>query len=303
LQTMGCKGSKQDAVAPKKQPRRSVVCGDSVDPNAAAAYQKKVVPKDEATEKVIRDFLTGDILFSHLESDEVEDLVQAMYEKKFDAGEAIITQGDDNGDEFYVQDGGEVDIIIDGKTVHNQTSGSFGELALIYGTARAATIKAVQPTTCYAMDRDTYRNIIMGSVVRKRQMYEEILKKVSILETLTDWEVSQVADTLESEDFEAGAVIIKQGEPGDHFYIIMQGTAEVTQTTASGETGVVAELKEAQFFGEIALLTSETRKATVTATTKVRTAKMDRDRFTRVLGPIKSILERNMEAYTKYAGN
>ena len=61
--------------------------------------------------------------------------------------------------------------------------GSFGELALIYGTPRAATVKASTNTDVklWGIDRDSYRRILMGSTIRKRKMYEEFLSKVSIL--------------------------------------------------------------------------------------------------------------------------
>jgi len=58
--------------------------------------------------------------------------------------------------------------------------GSFGELALIYGTPRAATVKAKSDCKLWAIDRDTYRRILMGSTIRKRKLYEEFLNKVSL---------------------------------------------------------------------------------------------------------------------------
>lgn len=59
--------------------------------------------------------------------------------------------------------------------------GSFGELALIYGTPRAATVKAKTDVKQWGIDRDSYRRILMGSTIRKRKMYEEFLSRVSIL--------------------------------------------------------------------------------------------------------------------------
>jgi cAMP-dependent protein kinase regulator len=59
-------------------------------------------------------------------------------------------------------------------------------------------------------------------------------------------------------------------------------------------------LKTADFFGEIALLTHKPRAATVTAKTAVTCAKLDRERFERVLGPCEDVLRRNMENYEKF---
>ena len=62
--------------------------------------------------------------------------------------------------------------------------GSFGELALIYGTPRAASIEAKTDVKLWAIDRDTYRRCIMGQFIKKRKMYEEFLSKVKILGNL-----------------------------------------------------------------------------------------------------------------------
>ncbi len=45
-------------------------------------------------------------------------------------------------------------------------------------------------------------------------------------------------------------VIVKQGDKGDDFFIIISGKVIVTQTNDKGETGVVAELGPAQYFGK-----------------------------------------------------
>lgn len=63
-----------------------------------------------------------------------------------------------------------------------QEGGSFGELALIYGTPRAATVVAkTDLVKLWAIDRITYRAILMGSTMRKRKMYDDFLSKVQIL--------------------------------------------------------------------------------------------------------------------------
>lgn len=61
--------------------------------------------------------------------------------------------------------------------------GSFGELALIYGTPRAATVKAKtgSDVKLWGIDRDSYRRILMGSTIKKRKLYEKFLSNVSIL--------------------------------------------------------------------------------------------------------------------------
>lgn len=79
-------------------------------------------------------------------------------------------------------DQGEVEIFINGElSTTIGEGGSFGELALIYGTLRAATVLAKTDVKLWGIDRDSYRRILMGSTIRKRKMYEEFLSRVSIL--------------------------------------------------------------------------------------------------------------------------
>ena len=59
-------------------------------------------------------------------------------------------------------------------------------------------------------------------MIRKRKMYEEFLSKVDILESLDAWERATVSDALEAVNFNAGDVVIKQGDAGDDFYIIIE---------------------------------------------------------------------------------
>lgn len=62
--------------------------------------------------------------------------------------------------------------------------GAFGELALLYNMPRAASIKAITPGTLWAMDRQTFRRILLKSAYKKRKMYEDLINKVPMLKHL-----------------------------------------------------------------------------------------------------------------------
>lgn len=61
-----------------------------------------------------------------------------------------------------------------------------------------------------------------GSQIRKRKMYEAFLAKVPVLATLDAWERLSVADALEPRTFAAGSVVMRQGDRGDDFYMIVE---------------------------------------------------------------------------------
>lgn len=62
--------------------------------------------------------------------------------------------------------------------------GAFGELALLYNMPRAASIKATTSGTLWAMDRQTFRRILLKSAYKKRKMYENLIDKVPMLKSL-----------------------------------------------------------------------------------------------------------------------
>jgi len=284
-----------------KTRRRNGVSNESIKDTDATSYVKKVVPKDYKTMEALKKAIQKNVLFSHLDENEQSDIFDAMFPVTAIAGETLIQQGD-QGDNFYIIDVGEVDIYVNEEHMCSiSEGGSFGELALIYGTPRQATVKARLDVKLWGIDRDSYRRILMGSTIRKREMYDNFLSKVSILDSLDQWERLVVADALESVSFNDGEAVVRQGEPGDDFFIIVDGTAIVMQARSPAHSPVeVGRLRPSDYFGEIALLLDRPRAATVLAQGHLKCVKLDRARFERVLGSCSDILKRNIEQYNSF---
>ncbi|XP_061557262.1 protein kinase, cAMP-dependent, regulatory, type I, alpha (tissue specific extinguisher 1) a [Phycodurus eques] len=299
--------SREEEVSPPMNPvvrgrsRRGAISAEVYTEEDAASYVRKVIPKDYKTMAALGKAMEKNILFAHLDSNERSDIFDAMFSVNYIAGETVIIQGDE-GDNFYVIDQGEMDVYVNKDWVTSiGEGGSFGELALIYGTPRAASVRARSNVKLWGIDRDSYRRILMGSTLRKRKMYEEFLSKVSILESLDKWERLTVADALETVQFEDDQKIVMQGEPGDEFFIILEGTAAVLQRRSVDQEFVeVGRLGPSDYFGEIALLMNRPRAATVVACGPLKCVKLDRPRFERVLGPCSDILKRNIQQYNSF---
>ncbi|KAJ1438349.1 cyclic nucleotide-binding-like protein [Ochromonadaceae sp. CCMP2298] len=221
------------------------------------------------------------------------------------AGEDVIVQGD-IGDIFYLVEAGEVDVYIkkggaEEAKVHTYKAGdAFGELAIMYNAPRAATCRVSKEAKLWALDRVSFKVIVVAAAMQKRETYKAFLTGVPILESLNEMEVLTLADSLAEETYQDGATICTQGEEGNYFYIVKDGEAECTQADASGAQKVVASLKSGNYFGEIALLTSKPRQATVKAKGLLKVLAIDRATFTRVFGDLDELLKRNMQAYMKY---
>ena len=108
-------------------------------------------------------------------------------------------------------------------------------------------------------------------------------------------EREKLIDNLQEVRFSRGAEIIKQGDPGETFYIVKTGTVKVTQLQkgASRAETIKEALSSGDYFGEMALLESQPRMATVTATSDdVVLMSLDRATFTSLLGSLQAILNR-----------
>lgn len=183
-----------------------------------ATYKKKeTMPKTAAAADFLRNALKKIVLFAGIDDDQTAEVVDACEQVSAKGGEVIIRQGDTVADYFYILEEGTAEASIEGKGVVKTYSGSgdsFGELALMYSAPRAATVKATSDCRMWRLDRSTFQLIVIASTRLKRDKYETFLRSVPLLQVL-DWEeIAALADVLEPTKYDAGAVIIKEGDTG-----------------------------------------------------------------------------------------
>ena len=263
------------------------------------SWEPPVIEKSPEEREEIDSAIRSNILFASLEEDQRDLIVGAMERKAFSAGDVIIRQGD-MGDFYYIVTAGRCEIDVNGKKVLDVSPGmGFGELALLYDSPRAATVKALTDTRTWAIDRKTFKQVVVGSTLRKRQMYEDFLSQVPLLRGLSKGEVLTIADALQPYTFEEGEDVVEEGSEGaDRFYLVVSGELKATKSGLEGE--VCPRLGPGDYFGELALLEDSPRAATVTAVTRSKCVAMDRAAFLRLLGPVEDIMRRNREFYSRY---
>ncbi|MBA3375884.1 MAG: cyclic nucleotide-binding domain-containing protein [Actinobacteria bacterium] len=108
------------------------------------------------------------------------------------------------------------------------------------------------------------------------------LARVGLFEALSGEVLGKLADRMQREDVASGTVLVREGEPGDRFYVLLAGLAGVSQQ-ALGERRV---LRAGEFFGEVALVMNVPRTATVTAMTPCVVASCDQAAFDELLRPL-----------------
>ena len=105
-------------------------------------------------------------------------------------------------------------------------------------------------------------------------MFEAQLKDVPFFSGLSKRELATVAQQTDEIDVESGHELTRQGESGQEFFVIIDGTAEVLRDDAA-----IAELGPGEFFGEMALIAPGKRLATVRAVTPVETLRIPAEAF------------------------
>ena len=288
-----------------QKPRTSVSAEAYGHYNRKESFQPRVLPKTQSQIDRITDRLNHAFMFAALDSSERDIVILAMEERSFSPGDTIITQGEE-GKELFVVDSGKLECFKQlssspqPKLVKTYGPGdAFGELALLYNSPRAATIKAISACVLWVLDRNCFNHIVKESATNKRERYESFLSHIELLENIDPYERSQIADALRSVSFAQGEYVIREGEWGEVFYVVEQGQAVATKTLTPGQAPVeVKQYREGEYFGELALLKGEPRAANIIAKSALKCVTLDRLSFKRMLGPLEGILRRNAAKYS-----
>ncbi|XP_062837779.1 cAMP-dependent protein kinase type II-beta regulatory subunit isoform X2 [Anolis carolinensis] len=257
--------------------RRASVCAEAYNPDEEEddADSKIIHPKTDDQRNRLQEACKDILLFKNLDPEQMSQVLDAMFEKSVEGGEHVIDQGDD-GDNFYVIDWGTYDIYVKcegvGRCVGTYDNrGSFGELALMYNTPRAATIIATSPGAVWGLDRVTFRRIIVKNNAKKRRMYESFIESLPFLKSLELSERLKVVDVIGTKIYKDGEQIIAQGDMADCFFIIESGEVKITmkrkgkQDVDENEAVEITRYTRGQYFGELALVTNKPRAASAFA--------------------------------------
>jgi len=284
--------------------RRKSVFAEAYDPEEDDDDGERVIhAKSDEQRQRLAETIKHIFLFRSLDPDQMSEVLDAMFERRVTESEYVIKQGDD-GDNFYVVDSGKFDVFVkmEGETepkkvMNYDNQGSFGELALMYNLPRAATVQATTAGALWAMERQTFRRILLKSACKKRKLYMDLLEKVPMLKSLERYERMNLADALVPRMYEDDECIITQGNAADSMFFLEEGTVRITMVSSNNEAKEISRIANGGYFGELGLITNKPRAASAYAVGKTRLAVLDVDAFERLLGPCMDLMKRNIDNY------
>jgi len=267
------------------------------------AYKKVAVEKSSEDRALIKSAIKNNALFKEFLDAELEDFIDVFAPKSCKGGSTVIRQGN-TGNTFYVVQSGALEIFInmgegDKKVetlvgVPYRRGGAFGELALLYESNRAATIRASEDCVLWEITRTAFKGLQLQIEQNAHEMKLKQLESVKIgkkllCQVMDLSQLESMAMATEYQIFEAGSMIVKEGEKGNTFYVITKGEVDVYKKSVGSDK--IATLGVNSFFGEKALLSSDTRQATcVAATNVVECLTLTRDDFVLMLGNLEDVI-------------
>ncbi|XP_041363181.1 cGMP-dependent protein kinase 1-like isoform X2 [Gigantopelta aegis] len=247
--------------------------------------------KDFRAKQLIKDAILNNDFLKNLDSTQVREIVDCMYEKKIKQGHYIIKEGE-QGQHLYVSADGEYEVQKDNQHLGRMASGrAFGELAILYNCTRTASVKALTDVMVWVLDRRVFQAIMMKTGLQRREESTKFLRSVPLLKNLPAEKLAKIADVLEIDFFHEGQHIIREGATGDTFFIINKGEVKVTQNIQGFDVPQeVRRLKRGDYFGEKALLIEDCRTANVIALQPgVECLTVDRESFTTLIGDLNEL--------------
>ena len=204
-----------------------------------------------------------------------------MKRRQFPENEVIIREGEPGGHAWLIEDG-QVEVFrqpANGDPVSVAVLGKnaiVGEMALIDGYVRSASARTLTPVSAVEIERDVFRQMMARSEPLTAYLLKTLVAEIRFGHGLPSGKPMKATSgirTVRAPDkvvnrrvFEPGYVFFHQGDPGNFAYLIQSGEVSIQYKTAES-TKELGPLGPGRIFGELALLTSEPRKATATAMT------------------------------------
>jgi CRP-like cAMP-binding protein len=217
-------------------------------------------------------------IFSDLSPETFVALAAGVVLRRFEAGEAILREGE-AGASFYVVATGRVAVSrrdADGRDVVLARLGEgdfFGEMALLTGAPRSATVAADGAVEALELRPETLRDLAarhpqLAAALRRFYRLRLLANAMALSPVFRPFarrDRKLVMGRFREREVAAGEVVVREGDPSDGLYVVLGGEADVLKRRGGGEIEV-GRLREGDLFGEMSCL----HKRPATATVRMR---------------------------------
>ncbi|XP_012993910.2 cGMP-dependent protein kinase 2 isoform X2 [Esox lucius] len=269
--------SSNEANLEVRRSRAAVMAPEPILEEQLEIMTSKVKKTVSETSLIVKAIQKNDFL-SRLDDEQITMMVELLVAIDIKPGNNVIKEGTE-GDSMYIVAAGELLVSQTGQNLRTLTCGDvFGELAILYNCKRTATVKAKTMVRLWCIERNTYRTIMTNKSRKKREQLMGFLKTSRTLNTLNDRQLSKIIDSMEEVKYHNNDVIVREGEEGNTFYIILKGEVLVTKMM-NGQQKQIRKMGKGEHFGELALIREILRTASCTAVGPVTCFSIDKEVF------------------------
>ena len=215
------------------------------------------------------------------------------------AGETVFQRNDYTNTFFSIVEG-EVQVLLDADRKQKFSLGRgefFGEMSLISGRRRSATVLAGANCVLIETPRRSMNRLINSVEAVKREIDEVFILRAIQQRFAPEASVDQLSDVVASarlEKFKAGDVLFNEGEIGDCLHMVRVGSLTISRNIG-GKDVVLSYVPAGNYIGEMALLGETRRSATARAAIATETVRLDGDAFKKLVSRI-SVLKLRLQA-------
>ena len=217
--------------------------------------------------------------------------------RSYRRGDIIFERNDPGSSLFAIADGSvavEVDASDTTRTVPIPTGTIFGEVGLISGRRRGATIRAATDAIVIEMSRNAALKL-MASVPGAKRAITRISLERQLLQMfgagLVPDDLTEALDTAEIVSVPAGKTVINEGDDGDDIFVVRQGSM-VVEKQIGGKPVFLSYLPAGSYVGEMAVVMGGRRTATVKAAVKSEVVKVSGTAFRSMLDAKPAVMEK-----------
>ncbi|MFO0029466.1 MAG: cyclic nucleotide-binding domain-containing protein [Pseudomonadota bacterium] len=199
---------------------------------------------------------------------------------------AAVFERNDYTNSFYSIVDGEVQVQVDGgRRITLRRGEFFGEMSLISGRRRSATVVAGSGCVLVETPRRSMNRLIASDEAVKREIDEVFIARAILSRFSPESTLEQIADVVESariERFKAGDVVFSEGESGDSLHLVRVGSLTISREIGGKEV-VLSYVPAGNYVGEMALLGESKRSATARAAIATETVRLDGEAFKKLV--------------------
>jgi CRP-like cAMP-binding protein/Fe-S-cluster-containing hydrogenase component 2/thioredoxin reductase len=253
------------------------------EPILAAKF--KTLPGNRSVDEWLETFRSQVTILQDLSPLQMRELMLDSSVHAYAASEVIFTRNDPGSSMFAIAEGSVAVEVAPEVTVPIEQGSIFGEVGLISGRRRGATIRAAEPTVCLELSR-TAALKLLATVPSAARAVSRISIERQLLQMfgsgLTKEDVADLVDAAEVKDVRAGQVVIEEGADDKDIYVVRRGSM-IVEKDIGGRPVFLSYLPAGSYFGEMAVIDGSKRTATVKAAIKSEVLRLPGDAFTALL--------------------